>query len=498
MNTKDGVRFTAALVFAFSVSVACSDGESRPGSPASDSESGSQAGTTSSGGVASGGSGGASGGSGGDAGNGGDSGSGGIAEPGSGGSLADAGAAGEGVFGGEACGDVPSCDEPGWSCDGNTLVNCVEAEHGCLIEMRTDCGTQVCQEGDSARCVNRGSSCRAARTVDGTTAIWGRSFAADFEDGQNFAGDGCPALGLGAPDAVFEVVLRQGQTIVATEVGEHQANTDPSIDAHFAVMSACGDQARCLEAADAPDTFGISYTAEQDETVYLWVGAEVGDEGLYDIRIEYVTNLGLLDSGATVRATEEGDLVPGELITYHFELSEDAVLYGTLEATTTGDVDLGYLYDESGNLVFNSLTVGSEDFAVPLEAGDYRFVVFVYAAPEGYTLVLSADPLTDLGSFDAGVSFTGDFAGVSEGRSEFFQFLLSSTTDIEWTLTSSDSASGVAQLWAYRDGLLLATAANNDGIASLVGSALPGPYLLQVLATPGGGNVPDYQLDLTF
>ena len=416
---------------------------------------------------------------------------------GAGGSLPSAGAAGDsGVV--DECADLPTCDSAGF-CDGNTLVHCIEDANGCLIEMRTDCGEQICLEAESARCENEGHSCEAARQVSATAAIRGESFATDFSDGQAFAGEGCPSLGAGATDAVFEVQVPAGQTIVITEVGEHYGSVDTSIDASFAVMSGCGDEVACLSAGGARDTLGVSYTAQVDETVYVWVGAEAADQGSYEIHIEYATDLGRLELGESIAVNEDAKLERGELRTYLFELAEDGVAYGRLNVPSGGDVDLAYLYNDAGELVFGSLTFGSEDFAVPLETGNYRMVIFAYYASNGYRFDISADRVTDLGSFDVGDSFVGDFAEVVEGRSEFYRFFLPSTANIDWMVTNTESGSvSYPELSAYYRYRLLASDAGTDATARLFGTANPGAYVLRVLAPPGGGEIPAHQLELSF
>lgn len=503
MQIRNRIRSAAMLALPVAASAGCGDSEAGHGMPVekADGHSGGRAMTTL--GLAGGGSDASSGGTsasgvGGAAGAESDGMGGTRTTVATGGSPPSMGAGGDGGAMVDACKDLPNCDPAGF-CDGNTLVHCIEDANGCLIEMRTDCGEQICLVDASARCENEGHSCETARPVSKKAVIRGENFAADFSNGQTFAGEGCPSTSAETTDAVFEVQIAAGQTIVVTEVGEHYGSVDTSIDASFAVLSGCGDEVACVAAGGTRDPAGVSYTAEVDETVYVWVGAEASDERSYEIHIEYATDLGRLDLGDSVVVNETEKLERGELRTYLFELGEEAVAYGKLNAPDEGDLDLAYLYNDSGDLVFDSLTASSEDFAVPLEAGHYRMVIFAYYASNGYRFDLSADRVTDLGTFDVGDSFVGNFAEVAEGRSEFYRFFLPSTANIDWTVTNVDATSrSDPMLAAYYRYRLIATDHGLDSVARLFGTGNPGRYALRVMAPPGGGNMPAHQLELSF
>ena len=230
---------------------------------------------------------------------------------------------------GDGCSDTCQV-ETGWLCTGTPSL-CRETLCGDgIVE-----GTETCDDGNlddgdgcSSLCeVETGYSCFGSPSVcydatftggantcadpgdmnSRTLRVAGTDFTADFTNNHTFGGSGC-TFGGGA-EAIFTAVVAAGQIVKLSEHG--------NLDTVLRILpAACDNTATCSVSEDlgTNESAGVTYTATQDEVLFLVVEAYSASPSLkaYDIRISIRTPYcgdGIIEGAETC---DDGDAQPGD------------------------------------------------------------------------------------------------------------------------------------------------------------------------------------------
>lgn len=426
---------------------------------------------------------------------------------GSGGSAANAdsgGNAGTGGGGGSSAGSGGNehepvvCTESGWKCADNFAAYCSENDAGDWVATETDCGSDSCiQTGDNAACAQDGEadSCVRALPVSASVVVSGSNFAEDFTDQLTQSGLNCAATGDSAPEALFDVELVEGQSVLISEVAELRTDADTSINAVFSVMEACTETAVCPLSGGLDDAAGILYTAGFDQTVTLSVSTRESDGGSYEIHIDFPPSLGTLGIGEHPPEAKGSSLGAGEWQSFVVHTTETLMLSGTLTSETNADLDL-LMFDELGSLWMASLLDGDEHFATLVAAGTQHLSVRSFDASEGFVLSLYTSPYDYRGSFGAGDNLNVDAGGaLAEGES---YFAIIETLDALKVTGSVTSQGGEPDIWLH-DTLGPIVGFREDGPSESFAETLPANlYVVEVQARPGAGDIDDFNLEVSF
>ena len=420
-------------------------------------------------------------------------GTGGALAGGTGGQSSGTGGSGGQTSGGAGgqCSELPPCESVGSTCDGNTVVTCALDENDCLTETRLDCGAEICAEADGAACQPNGSgdSCSDVRVVPPEFRVTGQSFGDDYGNQHHFTGAGCAETRASAAEAVFEVSVPAGSTLSITDGG--------SIDAAFGIMGSCSDDAACLTSANINDSFGISYTAQEDRTVFVWVSSFYTLNGSYDVRLTLPATIGTFEAYDMIPRVEGGPLAAGtsEVRVIHF--SEDVIVNGGLNALSGGDLDL-YVTDAFGRQPASLYDYGDEALEnVWMPAGTYRFSIYAYSGVDGYALDLATDYAETLPTVGLTTPFMSSIGRqIPEGRSQFYLMEL----DAAGIVTIAAAAtSGDPDIRLYEaNGFVLVDEALSTGTSESASEAVAaGSYWVEVQAEESSGSIDGYSFSVS-
>lgn len=428
---------------------------------------------------------------------------GGAAGAGRGDENASSGGGSGGSGGGGEDADTTPCTRVGWTCDSNSAVYCAEAddcsegEDPCWVATRADCGSDSCiLTGDDAACAQDGvgDSCAGALPVSTDLVISGESFSADFSDQLTPGGLNCVAGAASAPEALFDVQLGAGESVLISEVAELRDDEDDDVDVAFSVMYGCSSSDACPLSGGTDDAAGILYTADAEQVVTLAASAVDRAEGDYEIHIEFPTNLGTLGIGEHPPDVEGDPLAAGEWQSFVVHTTETLILAGTLSGNQGEDLDL-LMFDEQGLLWMASVLEGDEHFATLVGAGSYHLLARAFEASAGFTLDLFTSDYDYRGQLGVGDSLTVDDGGaVTEGES---YFVIIETLNDALVTGSVTADGGEPDIWLY-DTLGPIAGYLDDGASQSFEETLPANiYIVELEARAGSGDIDDFVLELT-
>jgi len=379
-----------------------------------------------------------------------------------------------------------------------------------------------------------GDSCAAPGVITGNTTIAGSDITADYTDQQDLQDASCDG-GYGVPEAgaveaVFEVALAAGQTLLVENTG--------GLDAYFMVVSTCANSSVCAAVADEPES--LSYTATAAETVYVIAGAYSANPTTTDYAFEFsfpVCGNGIVEGSeqcddingtpvsgdgcsalcevefgyecdntstsvctpypafGTFNGACETDIVHtgGALAadafdSYNLVLTAPATVTGTV-TSPDGDIDFYVINQNGGGYSFE--TTGNESVSLTLPAGNYLLVAYAYDAVSAYTITLGTACPEDLGSVGNGGAVNQVEAAMAAQESYYYTITLTEDVMVSGTLTST---SGDPDFWVYGAGGYV-TGHGDDGNETIGLALQAGTYTFEVQAYTA---VPDFTLTLAF
>lgn len=427
--------------------------------------------------------------------------------------------------------------DTGETCDGTDLNSqgCTTIGGG-FTGGTLGCNT-TCDDWVTTGCTTgpTGDSCAAPTVVTGNISFTGTDITADYTDQHDLQDASCNGgFGLpqaGAVEAVFEVSLTAGQTMVVSESG--------GLDAYIMLVSTCANASVCAAAADEPET--LTYTATVAETVYVIAGAWGAAPGTTDYSIDFsfpVCGNGIVDAGegcddingtpvsndgcsdlcevefgyecdntstsvctafpafgtfngnceTTIQRTG-GALAQDETATFMLTLTAPATVTGTV-TSPNGDMDL-YIIDQN-QMGYSFAVDGSENVSVYLEAGTYMLTAYAYLAVTSFDISLATACPEDLGSMGNGGAVNQVETALTAGDSYYYTITL--TQDVMMTGTLTATTGDVDLYVRSAGGRSIVYHADEDN--EIIGSALKaGTYMFRINAYTA---VPDFTLNVAF